>query len=184
MKPATLLLLAVTATAGALDFRPIVMEGRGEGGKYAYLQFRDGGNTVTYMPPRSWAFHGREAQLCLAVPKTTAAEIDISVLAVKEPMPVEAASLPAFEEFARQSLPDEAGKVELIAVDFNPLIIDGRKTVEVTFNYVIFGGPIKVSYLYAARGKELFCFRVVARPEDFDRLHQAFKMSLHSFAGL
>ena len=184
MKLAALLLLGAASVAGALDFRPIVMEGRGEGGKYAYLQFRDHEKPVTYMPPRSWKFHGRESALCLAVPDTTGVEIDISVLELSEPMVVETARLPAFEEFARQALPMDAIKVELVAVENNPIIVDGHKTVEVTFNYVIFGGPIKVSFLYAAREKELFCFRVVARPEDFERLHQTFRLSLHSFAGL
>lgn len=184
MKLATLLLLAAVSAASAMDFRPMVMEGRGEGGRYAYLQFRDHEKAVTYMPPRFWKFHGRESALCLTVPETTGVEIDISVLELSEPMPVETAKLSAFEEFARKSLPLDAIKVELVAVEDNPLAIDGRKTVEVTFNYVIFAGPVRVSYLYAAREKELFCFRVVARPEDFDRLHQTFRLSLHSFAGL
>lgn len=183
MKLAALILLAAASAVGALDFRPVVMEGRGEGGKYTYLEFHDDGKAVTYMPPRTWCFHGSAAQLCLTVPDTKGVEIDISVLPVKAPMIVESASLAAFKEFAQNSLPSEAGKVELVAVD-NPLIIDGRKTVEFTFQYVIFGGPVKVSYLYAAREKELLCFRVVARPEDFDRLHQTFRLSLHSLAGL
>ena len=41
-----------------------------------------------------------------------------------------------------------------------------------------------MSLLYAAREGELLCFRLVARPEDFARLNQTFKMSLHSLAGL
>ena len=184
MKLTALLLLAATSAAWALDFRPVVMEGRGEGGKYAYLQFRDAGRAVTYMPPRLWKFHGREGQLCLTVPGITGAEIDIGVQVMREPMLVEAAGLRAYEELARQALPTEAVKVELNAVTFNPLVLDGHQTVEVTFTYVIFGGPLKVSFLYAAREKELLCCRVVARPEDFDRLHQAFALSLHSFAGL
>ena len=184
MKLPAMFLFAVTATAGALDFRPMVMEGVGEGGKYSYLQFHDHEKAVTYMPPRSWAFHGRDTQLCLVVPKSTGTEIDMSVFAVKKPMPVETANLHAFEELARQSLPAEASKVELVAVDFNPLVIDGHKTIEVIFDYVIFAGPIKVSYLYTAREAEVLCFRVVSRPEDFDPLRQTFKMSLHSFAGL
>ena len=184
MKLAALLFLAAASVAAALDFRPMVMEGRGEGGKYTYLEFRDDGKAVTYMPPRSWRFHGGAAQLCLTVPDTTGVEIDIGLLALKEPMPVESANLSAFADIARQSLPAEAVKVERGAVDFNPLIIDGHNTVEVTFDYMIFGGPIRVSCLYAARGKELVCFRVVARPDDFDRVHLAFRLSLHSFAGL
>ena len=183
MKLAALLVLATASAAGALDFRPMVMEGRGEGGKYTYLEFRDAGHAVTYMPPRTWRFHGRSDQLCLTVPDTTGVEIDISVLPVGVPMVVETASLPAFEEFARRALPSEAAKVELVAMD-NPLIIDGRKTVEFTFQYTIFGGPVRVSFLYAAREKELVCFRIAARPEDFDRLRQTFRLSLHSVAGL
>lgn len=184
MKLSAFLLLAVVSAAGALDFRPTVVEGRGEGGKYSYLQFRDNGNNVSYMPPRTWGFRGRESTLCLTVPGTTGVEIDIGVLPLKDPRLEEPRNLRAFEEFSRQLLPGEAAKVEFVAVEFNPLVIDGRNTVEVTFSYLIFGGPIKVSFLYAVRDKDLLCFRVVAKPEEFDRLHQTFRTSLHSFAGL
>ena len=184
MKLAALLLLAVASAAHALDFRPVVIESAGEGGKYTYLQFRDHGQAVTYMPPKSWLFIGHAAQLCLAAPGTTGAEIDFSALPIKEPMAVESFNLKAFEELARQSLPAEASRVELIGAAFNPLVIDSHQTVEVTFAYVIFGGPIRVSLLYAARENDLLCFRVVARPADFDRLSQTLKMSLHSLAGL
>lgn len=184
MKLAALFLLAVSSATHALDFRPIVIESAGEGGKYTYLQFRDQGHAVTYMPPKSWLFIGHASQLCLTAPGITGSEIDISALPMKEPMAVESSSLKVFEELARQSLPAEASKVELVAVAFNPLVIDARQTVEVTFNYVIFGGPIKVSLLYAARENELLCFRVVARPADFARLQQTFKVSLYSLAGL
>jgi hypothetical protein len=184
MKRASLLLLAAASTAGALDFRPMLMDGIGEGGRYTYLEFRDEGKVVTYMPPRTWRFHGVASQLCLTVPETTGVEIDISLLAAGKPLPVEAENLSAFEDLARKSLPSEAVKVARGGVAFSPLIIDGHKTVEVTFDYIIFGGPIRVSFLYAAREKALVCFRVVSRPEDFERLHQAFLLSLHSFAGL
>lgn len=179
-----LLLLAAASSAVALDFRPVLVESRGEGGKYTYLEFRDLGNTVTYMPPRTWRFHGGATRLSLTAPDTKGVEIDIGVLPLREPMPVDAAHLSAFASLALLSLPAEAVKVEQVAVDFNPLLIDGHATVEVTFKYVIFGGPIEVSYLYAARENALICFRVVARPEDFDRLHQTFRLSLYSFAGL
>ena len=184
MNRAALLLLTATATAGALDFRPVVIENIGEGGRYRYLQFRDEGRAVTYMPPKAWTFHGDAARFCLTVPQTTGVEIDISAVAVTAPMPVEAANVSAFVELARQALPAEAAKVEKVAASFNPLILDGHATVEVIFDYVIFGGPVRVSQLYAARGEGLVCFRVVARPADFDRLHETFRLSLHSFAGL
>ena len=159
MKLPALLLFAVASAAHALDFRPIVIESAGEGGKYTYLQFRDQGHAVTYMPPKSWHFVGHASQLGLTVPGATGAEIDISALPMKEPPTVARSNLQAFESLARQSLPAEAAKVELTAVCFNPLVIDARQTVEVTFTYVIFGGPIKVSLLYAARENELLCFR-------------------------
>lgn len=184
MKLTALLLLAAAYATYAIDFRPVAIEAAGEGGKYTYLQFRDQGQAVTYMPPRSWRFIGHASQLCLTAPDVTGAEIDICALPMKEPMAVESANVQAFVELARQSLPAEAYKVEMTAAAFNPLIIDSHQTVEVTFTYVIFGGPIKVSLLYAAREGELLCFRVVARPDDFDRLSQTFKMSLHSLAGL
>ena len=184
MKLATLLLIAAATVTHALDFRPIVIESAGEGGKYSYLQFRDQGKTVTYMPPKAWLYSGQASRLGLAAPGTAGAEIDISALPLKESMAVESSNFRAFAELARRSLPAEASKVELADVTYNPLNLDGHRTIEMIFTYVIFGGPVKVSLLYAVRENELLCFRVVARPEDFDRLHQAFKLSLHSLAGL
>ena len=184
MKLATLFLIAAASLAHALDFRPIVIESAGEGGKYTYLLFRDQGKAVTYMPPKAWLYNGHASRLGLAAPGTVGAEIDMSVLPLKESMAVESSNFRAFAELARRSLPSEASKVELADVACNPLNIDGHRTIEIIFTYVIFGGPVKMSLLYAARENELLCFRVVARPEDFDRLHQTFNLSLHSLAGL
>jgi hypothetical protein len=184
MKLAAFLLLAAVTGAAALDFRPMLIEAQGEGGKYTYLQFRDAGKAVTYLPPRGWKFHGRADALCLTVPETVGVEIDIRVVPLEEPLRVESASQSAFEQVARRALPGEGTKVELVAVEANPLSIDGHKTIEFTFQYVIFGGPVRVSFLYLTRGEELLCFRVASHPTAFDRLHRIFRQSLHSFAGL
>ncbi len=185
MKLAALLLLAAASAAPALDFHPLVVEAQGEGGKYTYIEFRDEGKAVTYMPPRGWKFHGRDLKLCLVVPDCTGVEIDLGLIAMDEPVDGKGTNfLLMLEKFARASLPEAATKVELLGAEYNPLIIDGHQTVEVTFRYVIFGRPIKVSLLYLARKSELLCFRVVAPPAEFDRLHQTFRLSLHTFAGL
>lgn len=184
MKLAVLLLLAAVSGAAALDLRAIVMEAQGEGGKYTYLEFRDRGKPVTYMPPTGWKFHGRAEALSFTVAETVGVEIDIRRQELDVPLSMDESDGRAFERLARQSLPGDATKVELLGREANPLRIDGRATVEFTFQYVIFGSPVRVSQLYLTRGYELLCFRVVARPADFARLHRTFRQSLHSFDGL
>lgn len=185
MKLIALFLLAATAAAPALDFRPLVVEAQGEGGKYTYLEFRDEGKSVTYMPPRGWKIYGRDSHLCLSVPGCTGVEIDFGLIPVGEAVVEQGTNLLLLlEKLARAALPPAATKVELLGAEQNPLIIDGHQTIEVTFRYVIFGGPLKVSFLYLARKGELLCFRVVAPPAEFERLHETFRLSLHTFAGL
>jgi hypothetical protein len=44
---------------------------------------------------------------------------------------------------------------------FNPCELDGRKTVEVTISYVLFGQPLMVSRLYLPRQEDMLRFTVV-----------------------
>jgi hypothetical protein len=200
--PALLLLLPLVA-AHALDFTPLEVKERTEGGMSTYLEFRDGRNRLTYTPPRGWEYRGDAVSFRLAPPDFAGVEIDFRTQALGAPLTASEENLAAFEAFAREALPSGATKVENVVAAFNPIEIDGRKTVEVMLSYSYFGQNLKASCLYvvrecapvrfrvdsrassaAAREASLLIFRVAAKPGDFARVRATLHGSLHTLAGL
>ena len=203
MKILLILTIVSTSIARALDLTPIEAKASNEAGEYSYLEFRDGRSKVTYMPPKSWDYRGDASCLRLSTHDVSSAEFNITHRPLKESLPVAEENLKAFEEIARQSLPQGALKAETETVLFNPMEIDGHKTIEVVMCYSFFGQMIKSSLLFAvresapvrfrveasaaseaARSATLFTFRVAARPGEFQRVRKEFFYSLNTIVGL
>lgn len=203
MKSLLLLLITWAVSASALDLTPIETKASGEGGQYTYVEFRDGHTKMTYMPPKAWDFRGDASCFRMADRDVSSAEIDITLRSLKDPLKLDDSNLKEFEEIAVRGLPQGAIKVETESTVFNPMEIDGHKTVEVVVCYNFFGQTIKASSLFAirecapvrfrvgsvpastmARDSMLLIFRTAAPLNEFDRMRKVFHLSLHTIAGL
>jgi hypothetical protein len=184
MRLITLLVILALPAAQALDFTPREVKEVGEGGEYTYVRFSDTGKGVTYRPPKHWDYRGGGSVFRLDPPNVLGAEVEIVRVQLDAPLVASEETIKTFEALALDSLPPRASKVETPVATFNPCELDGRKTVEVTISYVLFGQPLMVSRLYLPRQEDMLCFTVVSKPGDFEQVRRVFQASLHTLAGL
>ncbi|HEV7868815.1 MAG TPA: hypothetical protein VGO90_14100 [Chthoniobacteraceae bacterium] len=176
-------LLLATPSLCALDFRYSKITEIGEGGPQQYLQFADGHNAVSYVPPKAWEYLGASDRLRLLPTHVSEANIDISVRKLSTPLRVDEDELSTFEQLTRESLPQGAEKVELISAEPAP-DMDGKPTIEFMLDYSFFGGRYRASFRYLTRGNDLVRFHVSCKAENFPALRKTFHASLHTFTGM
>ncbi|MGV3532740.1 MAG: hypothetical protein ACO1QR_10255 [Chthoniobacteraceae bacterium] len=175
-------LAAISTGHAALDLNPRPHTFEIEGHKIEDVAFKYGSQLVTYSPPAGWRMSGSETQLQL-IPPIAQAEAMIDCEAKSD----EAFTPEVIEAFKKEilaKLPKGATTVEWSATRENPLQICGQPTVELEVSYSAFGKRFKSSMLVCNFTDEQLRFRVVAPESDFGRVHEPFRQSLYTLAGL
>jgi hypothetical protein len=182
ISPITFAFLTIVLTAkSAIDLTPSVHEYIGEGIKYQKLIFQNDKQRVEYNPPPGWAFHGSAERVQLTPPKKSFAEALIEAVPLAAPQPLDEKFTKALEQQFISSLPSGSQFVEVVSEEQNPVPLDGNRTFEVTASYQLMGVKFLRSALFVNLPDTQLIFRLAARNDDFEALHNEFKRSIFSW---
>jgi hypothetical protein len=186
MKIVLALLLALLATnaRASIDFTPTTGERILDGIKFKQLIFHDNGRKITYEQPRNWKYSGGASQIVLTPSDVSQAEAVIEQSRLEKPQNFDNASLQSLQEQVLSSVPASAQNVTLISSEKNPLVINRHETLEITIAYQISGLEFQRSVLFLNLPDTQLRFRVSARTQDFEKIHNAFRGSIFSWQWL
>jgi hypothetical protein len=188
MKRASALLgfsFACLSTAfAAIDFTPLTGERELNGVKFAQLVFHENGRNVVYEPPRTWTYSGGGPSIKFIPPKISLAEGEIQQQPLKAPLAFDEATTKALQAQTLAAVPSGSTTVTLLGEELNPLLVNGNATYEVTVGYTFYGEEFQLSILYINLPDTLLKMRTVAKKNDFEKVHEAFRASAVSFQGL
>ncbi len=175
---------AATSDTGALDLTPLPGEYVVEGIKRPLVNFRSAGaeiHLISYVPP--WRITGSFESATMQIPESAAlgriwkadnhARLDLS-------------DEDAVRAWTLSNQPPGANDLKIETVEKNPVFIDGKPSVEITFTYGLYGRPLKGCMLVTRRAldcPEMVVFEISCHPGDFVKLHRLLQQSLYSIQG-
>ena len=166
--------------ASPIDFTPTEGQRQLEGMIFPLVMFHQDNHLITYEPPRGWTYTGDPAHVVLTPPKVSQARASMEQVSLPSPQTFDEATVEQLRQVVLGSLPPDAQNVQFVAAENNPVRIDQQDSYEITASYSYFGQPYQVSVIFANLGELQVRFRIVARKEDFEDLHRAFRGSLFS----
>jgi hypothetical protein len=176
--------LLIASAHAELDLTPKVSKYELDGVKFKQLAFSDGGNTVTYAPPRGWDYSGGATQLTLRPPGKSQAEAKITKVALSQPASFDEETVKKLVEEAIAFVPRGSTDIQLVSQEKNPLMIERKETFLATLTYNFYGGTYNRSILFLNRGTEQIQFQLTCRQADFKELQKAFLGSQYSWQNL
>ncbi|MFL6529830.1 MAG: hypothetical protein ACJ8KX_05120 [Chthoniobacterales bacterium] len=174
--------LALSFSArGAIDFTPITTERVLAGVTFKELNFSDDGRRITYEQPRGWSYSGRGTSIRFLPPKLVLASATIEQTPLPEPQVFDADTAERLRARTLASVSPAGTKVTLVSEQPNPVVLNNHPTYEIIVSYEQGGERLMLSVIYLNLPATEVRFRTVARKEDFDAVHAAFRGSLFSW---
>ena len=175
------LTIVLTAKSG-IDLTPSATEYIGGGIKYQRLSFRQDKQRIEYNPPPGWSFNGSADRVQLTPPKKNFAEAVIEAVPLAGPEPFDEKTTKALEERFVSSLPSSSQFVAVVSEEQNPVPpLSGNPSFEVKISYQAMGEKFLKSAIFVNLRDTQLIFRLTARKDDFEALHQEFKRSIFSW---
>lgn len=188
MVPAIKLSLAIILVTGSayagLQLTPRVAEYELDGVKLQQLVFSDGGQEITYTPPRGWQYSGASDRLVLHPSSPSNAEATITVTPLTQPAIFNDETIKRLSDEVMASVPTNATHITIITQQKNPFIIERKETLLVVINYDYYDGPYTRSIMFLNRKNEQVRFQLTCRRPDFAELQRAFQSSHYSWQNL
>lgn len=166
--------LFVASASGELLFTPRIVAIEKEGGSSKHFAFSDGGQTVTYQPPRGWDYSGSATELTLRPPKKAPAKATITRLPLLHPGNFDDDSAKKLVNEAVALLPKGSEEISVVSHEKNLLMIQGKETFLIVLSYTYYGDKYSRSILLLNRGNEQLRFQLTCREADFKELQRVF----------
>jgi hypothetical protein len=167
-----------------LQLTPEVAEYELDGAKLQHFVFPDGGQRVTYTPPRGWHYSGGGDRLQLQPPRNPDALGIISVIKLPEPQVLDEATMKKLTDEAIASIPGAATHAVIVSQAKNPLLIERKETFLVVINYDCYGTPYARSVMFLNRKHEQLRFELTSPRWSFGSLQNEFLSSQFSWQNL
>jgi len=174
-----ILAIVITAKAG-IDLTPSMSEFVSEGINYQKLTFRDDKQPLEYYPPPGWSFSGGARRVQLTPPKKNFAEGVIEAVALDKPQALDQKMIKPIEQKLIADLPPNSQFAKVEQEIENSVPVNGGPSFEIVISYQTMGEKFSRSAVFANVRNTQLVFRLTARKEDFEALHQAFKASIFS----
>ena len=176
--------LLIASARGELQLTPSVVQYELDGVKLKQLAFPDGEKQVTYQSPRGWDYSGSIDRLTLRPPNKPQAEAVIYKISLQQPGSFDDATVKKLVDETIASLPKSSTNIQMVSQEKNPLLIQRKETLLITFTYNLYGVNYSRSILFLNRGNEQIRFQLVCREADFKELQKAFMGSQYSWQNL
>lgn len=171
---------AISAQA-SIDLTPVPSERVLAGIKFPKLNFREDGRLITYEPPRNWRYTGGGQRLRLTPPELAQAHGEIDQIPLREPQEFNEETLKAIRENTLAALPQGNQHPEIVSEAVNAFAVNGHGTYELTVSYEAYGEKFMTAVVYVNMPTTQLRFRTVARAADFEKVHEAFRISIFSW---
>lgn len=178
---ALLLAAACPSIRAAIEFPPVPHEATYEGFTYHELIFKDGKRQVVYQLPTQWAYRSKDGGVQLVPPKTEFAEAVIQAAPRPALKPLDERSIEEAKQDFLRNLPPGSQLVSIVSEQRNPVLLENRPSYEVIASYQLMGEKFVRSALFTNFFDMQVSFRLTARKNDFERLHQTFRSSILSW---
>jgi hypothetical protein len=178
-----ILFLANSASAN-LQLTPEEAEYELEGVKIRQLVFLDGGQRVTYAPPRGWQYSGGGDHFVLHPKGGLSAEAIIRAVKLAQPENFDNAAMKRLCDQAIASLPGSATHIAIVSQEKNPLLIEQKETFLITIHYECYGVPYARSVMFLNRKNEQVQFQLTSPRPSFAQLQAEFLRSQFSWQNL
>jgi hypothetical protein len=173
------------AARAEIDLTPEPSVRELEGCKFPQLEFRDGGNKISYEPPRGWTYIARDKHtLALVPPNKDLVSAKIKFIPTAGTLVLDEVQLKHLKDTAAQLLPPESRIMIEPTISPNPLLLNDHPTCEVDILFVLHSQRLRMSVLFVDLGDSQLRFSLIARPGDFPDLHKAFQESWYSWQWL
>jgi hypothetical protein len=172
---------AVFSANAGLDLTPAVSEYVAEGMKFQQLTFQYDKQRIEYELPHGWSFDGNSTALHLKPPRKNFAEAVVEAEPLSKPQPLDENVRKILEQRLIANLPAGSQLVKIEQEIESPLLLNGNRTFEVILSYQLMGEKFIRSALFANLADVQLTFRLTARKDDFDPLHQEFRASILSW---
>lgn len=177
--------LTLLGTAqGSIDFNPTSAERTLEGSVFHQLVFHENGRSIAYEPPAGWNYSGDHNTIVFTPANFPMARARIEQTDLPAPQPIDATMSEALKAQALALVPPGAQKVAFVSEEQSPIRIAGQPTYEAVIGYELYAQEYRFGVLFANVGKTQLRFRVLARKENFDKVHLPFRGSLCSLQWL
>jgi hypothetical protein len=177
---ALLIATVLTTARAAIELPPTPHESTCEGFTHKELHFKDGKRQAVYQLPKGWAFRPREDGVKLVPPDSFA---DAVILAGAQPgsQPLDEKGIEEGKQEFLRTLPPGSQLVTIVSEQRNPVLLDNKPSYEVIATYQLMGEHFVRSALFTKSLDTQVTFRLTARKSDFEKLHQAFRISILSW---
>jgi hypothetical protein len=172
--------LTTSWSGAAIDFTPTTSERTLEGIVFKQLVFHEDGRPITYEHPRGWTYSGDASRIRFTAPGFPQAQAEINQVPAPKDPNFDESAVKALREEVLASVPKGSQNVVVIGDERSPITINGRPTYGVTVAYNLFGQDFGLSVLFANLPNTQLRFRVIARKQDFPKVHTLFRGSLVS----
>lgn len=172
---------AFTPARAAIELPPVPHEATEEGFTYKQLLFKDGKRQVVYQMPPQWTYRPREGGAQLVPPN--AEFVEALILAAPRPAlnPLDEKGMEEAKQELVHNLPQGSQLVSIVSEERNPVLLNNKPSYEVIVTYQLMGEKFVRSALLTNFTDMQVSFRLTARKIDFERLHQAFRLSILSW---
>jgi hypothetical protein len=174
----------VATASAAIDFTPVASQRTLEGAVFQQLVFRDGTRKVAYEQPRGWNVSGGGASILFTPPDVSQAQARIDQTPLQQPQTFDEATAKLLQEQALTFLPPNSQNPAVVGEERNAILIDGQATYEVTMQYLFYGEEYEMSVLFVNIGDTQLRCQVIAKKNDFPKIHTLFRGSLCSLQWL
>ena len=181
IKALSLLLSVVASAAAGIDLTPTTTERMQAGMKFTELNFKENGRRITYEQPRGWSYSGGGAQIKFTPPNLTLAQSGIDQVPLPAPQTFDEETKKALQQKTLAAAPPDSQNVALVSEALNPAVINKLPTYEVVVSYQAFGQEFMLSVIYLNLPDTQLRFRTLARKQDFEKVHAAFRSSIFSW---
>ena len=179
---ASLLLFGINTcrVCAAIDFTPTTGERVLEGVVFKQLIFHEDGRRISYEQPHGWIYSGDASRIRFTAPGFPQAQAEIQQGPTPKDPNFDEVAIKALQQEVLASVPKGAQSVVTLGDERSPITINGRPTYGVTVAYNLFGQDFGLSVLFVNLPNAQLRFRVIARKEDFPKVHTLFRGSLVS----
>lgn len=175
---------ALGGPAQEIDFTPLRGFFELDGVRMPQVIFAGTGGNVTWSPPKGWQVARDGARAMLRPPTGMQASGAIGSFPDKPPTTADRVNQEVFVKRALATLPAFAVQPSMEQVEYNPLRMSGRATVEVMLSYSANSFRYTSSVLFVPRETDCIVIEFCSRQQDFEILHRQLVGSLHSAQGL
>jgi hypothetical protein len=170
----TLLVLLAGSARAELHFNFQIHETDQDGVKLRQLFFLDGDKTVSYGPPRGWQFFGAEDRLRQLPPAGQPGEALVIRTKLLQPQTFDEATMKRLTDMVVAGAPAGARQVTVVSQEKNPMLIEGKETYLVVFNFELYGIPQARSVMFLDRTGEQIQFQLTCPKAKFADLQKQF----------